>query len=144
MKFTRDEDQEMAIDMTPMIDCVFQLILFFLVTSSFISLEQDLSIDLPKQSQMLKIKTPPARPIVVNVRNLPGGSAFYHVDNEPMTLPQLTLNLSRAKVRNREQSVVVRGDRRVKWEHIAAVLSACGQVGITKVAATVEVAEGAR
>jgi biopolymer transport protein ExbD len=143
VKFGREtDDRGFEINMTPMIDCVFQLILFFLVTSAFIKLEQDLTIDLPKQGRELKVKAPPARPVVVNVRYLPGGSALYHVENEQMTLPALTVNLSRAKIRNKDQSVVIRGDRNVKWEHIAAVMSCCAQVGITKVAATVEVKEG--
>ena len=142
MKFNREADEAMSIDMTPLVDCIFAIILFLLVSSSFIeAIEQDLSIELPKQGKAVKVVSPPARPIVVNVRYLPGGKAFYHVENEPMTLPSLTVNLSRAKVRNRDQSVVIRGDRNVKWEHIAAVMSSCAQVGITKVSATVEVQE---
>lgn len=127
--------------MTPMIDAIFQLILFFLVTSSFIQLERDLTIDLPKQGKELKVKAPPIRPIVVNVRYQPGGNAYYHVENEPMTLSGLTINLSRAKIRNKERSVVIRGDRNVRWEHIAAVLGSCAHAGITKVAASVEIKE---
>ena len=58
-----------------------------------------------------------------------------------MTLPALTVNLSRARVRNKDQAVVIRGDRNVKWEHIAAVMGCCAQAGITRVAATVEIRE---
>lgn len=142
MKFRgHEEDEELRISMEPMIDCMFQLILFFLVTTSFIRLEQDLTINLPVHSRELKIKTPPARPVVVNVRHLPGGQAYYHVDNERISLPALTINLSRARVRNKEQAVVIRGDRNVKWEHVAAVMSCCAQAGITKVSATVEIRE---
>jgi biopolymer transport protein ExbD len=142
MKFRGIEDEdEMRMNMDPMIDCIFQLILFFLVTTSFIKLEQDLTINLPVQSRELSVKTPPARPIVVNVRYMPGGRADYHVENERMSLPALTVNLSRAKIRNRDQSVVIRGDRSVKWEHIAAVMGCCAQAGITKVSATVEIRE---
>lgn len=142
MKFLRaDADEEMRINMDPMIDCVFQLILFFLVTTSFIRLEQDLSINLPVHSRELKIKTPPARPIVVNVKHLPGGKAYYHVENERISLPALTINLSRARVRNKDQAVVIRGDRSVLWDHVAAVMSCCAQAGITKVSATVEIRE---
>ncbi len=142
MKFRGvDDEEEMRINMDPMIDCVFQLILFFLVTTSFIRLEQDLSINLPIHSKELKIKTPPARPVVVNVKNLPGGKAYYHVENERISLPALTINLSRARVRNKDQAVVIRGDRNVKWEHVAAVMSCCAQAGITKVSATVEIRE---
>jgi biopolymer transport protein ExbD len=136
-----DDDSAFEVNMTPMVDIVFQLIIFFLATTSFIQLEQDLTIDLPKQSKQLNVKAPPARPIVVNVRYLPGGEAYYHVENERMDLGALTMNLSRAKIRNKDQAVVVRGDRNVRWEHIASVLGCCAQVGISKVSATVEVLE---
>ena len=131
----------MRINLDPMIDCVFLLIIFFLATTSFIKLEQDLSIDLPKQSREIKVKKPPARPIVVNVKYQPGGKTSYHVESEQMSLPALTVNFSRARVRNKDQAVVIRGDRRVKWEHVAAVMSCCAQAGISKVSATVEIAE---
>jgi biopolymer transport protein ExbD len=134
-----DTDEELRISMEPMIDCVFQLILFFLVTTSFMKLEQDLSINLPVQSREMKVKNPPPRPVVVNVKYAAGNQVVYHVDNEHMTLGALTVNLSRAKVRNKDQAVVIRGDRRVRWEHVAAVMGCCAQAGITKVSATVEI-----
>jgi len=142
MKFRGIEDDEtMRINLDPMIDCVFLLIIFFLVTTSFIKLEQDLSINLPVYSRELKVKPPPVRPIVVNVRHLPDGRAYYHVENERMSLPALTVNLSRARVRNKDQAVVIRGDRNCKWEHVAAVMGCCAQAGITKVTGTVEIRE---
>ena len=140
MKFSEDiEDNGFELNMTPMVDIVFLLIIFFLTTTSIIQLEQDLTIDLPKQSEELKAKAPPARPVIVNVRYMPGGKAYYHVENERTSLAALTANLSRAKIRNKDQAVVIRGDRNVKWEHIAAVMSCCGKVGIAKVSATVEI-----
>lgn len=132
------DEQEFEINLTSMLDIAFLLLVFFVTTASIIKLEQDLEIELPKQGQ-IKAKAPPARPVSVNVRNLPQGKAEYRVENEPMSLSTLTAHLSRAKVRNKDQAVVIRGDRRVKWEHVAAVMGCCGQVGITKVSATVEV-----
>ena len=114
MRFEKEAWEPLSIDMTPLVDCIFAIILFLLVTSSFIdAMEQDLSIELPTQGQAVKAKAPPARPLVVNVRYLPGGKAYYHVENEPQTLPSLTVQLSRAKVRNRDQEVIIRGDRMV-------------------------------
>ena len=141
MRFTKEQYEEVRINMDPMIDCVFLLIIFFLATTAFIKLEQDLSINLPTMSEQLKVKKPPAAPIVVNVRFLPGGKAFYHVNNEKMSLTALTISLTRAKVRHSEQAVIIRGDKNVKWDHIAKVMAACAQAGITKVSATVEVEE---
>lgn len=142
MKFDDiQQEEDMRINLDPMIDCVFLLIIFFLATTVFIPLEQDLSIDLPKQSREIKVKKPPARPIVVNVKYQPNGTATYHVDNDKLSLSSLTVNFSRARVRNKDQSVVIRGDRRVKWEHVAAVMTCCAQAGISKVSATVEISD---
>lgn len=139
--FDEGWEEEVRINMDPMIDCVFLLIIFFLTTTAFIKLEQDLSIQLPTMSQKLQVKKPPTAPIVVNVRFLPGGNAYYHVNNEKMSLSALTVNMMRARMRNKDQSVVIRGDKNVKWDHIAKVLACCAQAGITKVSATVEVEE---
>ena len=139
MRFTKTQYEEVRINMDPMIDCVFLLIIFFLATTAFIKLEQDLSINLPTMSEQLKVRKPPSAPIIVNVRFLPGGNAFYHVNNEKMSLTALTISLTRAKVRHDDQAVVIRGDKNVKWDHIAQVMAACAQANITKVAATVEV-----
>ena len=141
MRFTDiEEEQEMRMDLNPMIDCIFLLVIFFLVTTSFIKLEQDLSINLPVQSKLLKTKAPPPKPLVVKVKYLPGGKAYYNLENEQMSVSALRIRLSRARVRGKDQTaVVIRGDRRVKWEHVAAVMSCCAQAGITKVAATVEI-----
>ncbi len=139
--FEDSSDLGFEMNVTPMIAIVVLSNILFHTTTASIKLQQDLSIDLPKQGKRLKTKTPPAGPVVVNVRHLPGGKASYHVENQRMSLSALTQNLSRAKVRNREQAGVSRGDRNVKWEHVAAVMGRCGQVGITKVSATVEITE---
>ena len=142
MNFSEPEnEEEIRINMDPMIDCVFLLIIFFLATTAFIKLEQDLSINLPVQAKELKAKKPPARPIVVNIRYVSPNEVDYRVENETMSLAALTTNFSRARIRNKDQAVVIRGDRRVKWEHVAAVMGSCAQAGITKVSAKVEIRE---
>jgi biopolymer transport protein ExbD len=135
-----EAEESMRIDMTPMVDAIFAIILFLLVVSSYVeSVEQDININLPTMSQSIKVVKSPSRPIVVNVRYLPGGEAYYHVENERMSVPSLAVNLKRAQLRDKDQAVVIRGDRNVKWDHVAKVMTACAQAGITKVSATVEV-----
>ena len=140
MKLGRESEEVMRIDMTPLVDAIFAIILFLLVCSSYLeSVEQDISIDLPTMSKRIKDRKAPTRPIVVNVRYMPGGKAYYHVENDPVSLSSLRVMLSRARLQNKDQSVVIRGDKRVVWDHIAAVMACCGQAEITKVSATVEV-----
>jgi biopolymer transport protein ExbD len=140
MKFDREPWEALSVDMTPLVDCIFALILFMLVVSSWVeSMEQDISIELPTQGRELKVKATPVRPIVVNVGILSGNKVYYRVEGERLSLSELTSNFSRAKVRNIDQAVVIRGDKNVKWEHVAAVMGCCAQAGITKVSATVEI-----
>jgi biopolymer transport protein ExbD len=147
MNFSAQEGEEEVfnIDMNPLLTVSTKLILFLLVTTSFARMEQDMSINLPVTSTEMKVKTPPQPPIIVNVRYEGGNQVVFHVNSEPLTLPALTVNLSRALLRNKDQAVVIRGDKRVRWEHVAAVMTCCAQAGITKVSATVEIEKtGAR
>jgi biopolymer transport protein ExbD len=143
VKFDKEPWEALSIDMTPMVDAIFAIILFLLVAASFVQgMVVDYSIELPTQGKELKVKSPPARPIVVNVRNLPGNKPEYKIETDRISLAEMRHRFSLAKVRNRDQSVIIRGDRNCKWEHIAAVMTRCGEVGITKVYASVAVREG--
>lgn len=143
MDFDHDETETaMHIDMTPMVDAIFAIILFLLVTSSYLeSLEQDVSINLPAMSKRLKVAKPPARPIVVNVKYMGANQVKYLVENESIPLQALTANFSRARARNKDQAVIIRGDRRVRWDHIAAVMGCCAHAGIVKISASMESGE---
>jgi biopolymer transport protein ExbD len=141
MAFEKEAEHAMHVDMTPLVDAIFAIILFLLVASSYVeAIEQDISINLPTSSP-IKGPNVPVRPITVNVRLLPGGNAFYHVENERMSLTTLTINLTQARIRNKEQSVVIRADKDVKWDHVAKVLESCANARITKVSATFAVSE---
>lgn len=142
MKFAREADEAMHIDMTPMVDAIFAIILFLLVTSATVeALEQDISINLPTQGKAVKVVQPPAPPVIVNVRYKPGGGADFHINNNFMTVHAIPQVLSKMKATGVANEVVIRGDKNVKWDQIAAVMSAAAQAGITKVSATVEVKE---
>lgn len=142
MTFDKEPYEPLAVDMTPMVDAIFAIILFLLVASSFVeSMESDTSIQLPTAGKTLKAKAPPARPIIVNVRHLPGGQADYRINNASYTFARMANELSRARVANKDQAVVIRGDRNVRWDHVAQVMRACAQAGIAKVSAAFETDE---
>ena len=124
MKFDQQGQDEARLDLTPMIDCIFQLVLFFLVTSTFIKMEQDRSVELPTAGKT-DVQNVVSDPIVISVRYLPGGGASFHVvaqQQEAMRLGELTRLLSLAAGRNSQQAVNIRGDRNVRFQHVAEVL----------------------
>ena len=116
------------VDMTPMIDCVFQLLLFFLVASNFqeqarISGEGELGANLPAVAAAMPMVMKP-REMIVNVDK----TGEFYLDGELFTEQQLAERFQRAQVDNPgNQSVVIRGDEGADWKYVARVMSLCNQ-----------------
>ncbi|MEZ6093978.1 MAG: biopolymer transporter ExbD [Pirellulaceae bacterium] len=123
-----------AVNLTPLIDCVFLLLIFFLVASRIADEEPQLDLELPNVSEALPAVFEPQE-LVVNV----DGEGRFFVDGSFRPAEQVEQLLRVAYETNPlTQSVVIRGDRRCAWEHIATVISLCKKVGIQQYAATME------
>ena len=99
------------IDMTPMIDCVFQLLLFFMVASRFeeeakTSGEGALDANLPDAVAAMPMVMRP-KEMVVNIN----ADGKFYVSGELYNEAQLAERLQRAGINNPgTQPVVIRGD----------------------------------
>lgn len=125
MPLARVTDDEPGMNLTPMIDVVFLLIVFFMVGTKFYELEREFDIEVPEVSQANPLTNAPEE-IVVLVRR--DGALF--LGDEPATLDELTERLADARARYVDQSVLVRGDGGTAYQRIADVLAACVQAGI--------------
>ena len=117
--------------MTPMIDCVFQLLLFFLVASHFeeqarVSGEGELDANLPEAASAMPMTMKP-REMIVNVNAI----GEFYVDGSRHSEADLSARFRRAAINNPDnQSVVIRGDERADWKYIARVMSLCNQASV--------------
>ena len=133
MRFNFKNRQPAAgrIDMTPMIYCVFQLLLFFLVASRFeeearTGVEGELAAQLPSAADALPLVAKP-RETIVNVNQ--GGQ--YVVSGRALSEADLAKMLQEAAANNPgRQSVLIRGDERADWKYVARVMSLCNQAKI--------------
>ncbi|HIK94307.1 MAG TPA: biopolymer transporter ExbD [Planctomycetes bacterium] len=116
------------VDMTPMIDCVFQLLLFFLVASNFqeqarISGEGELGASLPSVASAMPMVMKP-REMIVNVDT----TGEFYLDGELHTEEALARRFQRAQTDNPgNNSVVIRGNEGADWKFVARVMSLCNQ-----------------
>lgn len=109
--------------MTPLIDVVFQLLLFFLTATSFYKVEKDIKVEPPRASEGKA--TPQAqREITVNVRNEADGG-FYVVNARIVSLQQLDEMLAKGAKDNPNLVVIIRGDKHAYHQRIVDVLNAC-------------------
>jgi len=116
---------EPQLNLTPMIDVVFNLIIFFMVGTRFADLERQFDVQLPRVSAAQPLTNPPDE-IVVNVFK----DGRIMVNRSPMTIAELEAALRAARDRYPDQAVLVRGDGQGIYQSVMDVLGACQKAGI--------------
>lgn len=120
-----------SIDMTPMIDCVFQLLLFFLVASQFedeakVSGEGALEANLPEAASAMPLVMRP-REMTININ----ARGEFYIAGVIHSEAEVAERLRRAALDNPgNQTVIIRGDEHADWKYIARVMSFCNQAQI--------------
>ena len=114
------------VNLTPMIDVVFQLLLFFLVASKFAEDERELNIVLPHASEARPLSTKPDL-LFVNV----DAQGRYFVGQEEFNVAGLEAKLKQVSSNNPgQQTVEIRADRQCRWEFVVEVMNLCNKAGI--------------
>jgi biopolymer transport protein ExbD len=113
-------------NMTPLIDVVFQLILFFLLASSFVEEERSLAVTLPQASEARPLTMRP-RELIVNI----DADGNYFVSTQKITAPQVLQVLIQAHTNNPgRQTVLIRADKRCRWQAVVTVMDLCNKANI--------------
>lgn len=125
----RNDDAEAGnhVDFVPMVDVLFNLLIFFLIATSMAKQELEMQIALPQSSASGPISAA-MREIVINIDDA-GRIVVNGRTMEPDALRDLVASAVKA---NPEQKVSVRGDRRVAYEHVARVLDVCKGAGVSE------------
>lgn len=115
-----------SLSVTPLIDVVFLLLIFFLVATRFADEEREIEIELPTASQALPLTAEP-RELFINIDD----QGQYFVDGEVRHLEAVEQLLTRAVANNpMTQTVIIRADRHADWEHVLAAFDLCKKCGI--------------
>ena len=126
----RARTSDAGINMTPMIDVVFQLIIFFLVTSHFARQEAHLPLPLPAADSSHAAELDDKPRLVINV--IADGTLLFA--SRTVTPAELQQRLQeRMAELGRDVEVRIRADRSVAYRHVEPVLLACAGVGIWNV-----------
>lgn len=124
MKIKRTEEENGdLINTSPLVDILFILIIFFLVTASFHQEERDIRVNLPETDTTLSSAV---KVMVINVRS----DGSYFLGDRRVNLDSLQGELIQAVELNPAQKVLIRGDRNALHGQVAAALAACRRVGV--------------
>ena len=115
-----------VLNMTPIINVVFQLLLFFLVATRFAAEDRELDVMLPAASEAKPLMAQPQE-MFVNIDH----QGRYFIHGKIVSGDKVAHVLHRAAADNpANQSVIIRADKRVQLDHAVFVMNACNQAGI--------------
>ena len=117
-------------NMTPMIDVVFLLIIFFLVSSHLAKQEVHMKLPLPDAQSGTQVENSELPRVVVNI-SLEGA---LRMAGRQLTLEQFQQQLLERRMKSgKDLEVRIRSDRGVPYRNISPVMQRCAEVGIWNV-----------
>jgi biopolymer transport protein ExbD len=115
-----------SLTLTPLIDVVFLLLIFFLVATQFAQDDEQLPIQLPSASNALPMTLEPEE-LVISV----GEDGTYVARGKRLAVREIENVVRQAVADNpQRQTVIIRGDRRVPFQHVVALLDLMHQLKV--------------
>ncbi|TVQ94576.1 MAG: biopolymer transporter ExbD [Deltaproteobacteria bacterium] len=127
MKIATGRRADPLIDLTPMIDVVFQLVLFFMVSTTFKNAPA-IQVDLPQSGPDVVVADSEDITLWVTV----GGQVY--LDQQPVDEEELRARLSQAGATRPETLVVLKADRGVAHGKVVAILDMARAYGLGRLA----------
>ena len=130
MNFRKQAVPEAAgFQIAPMVDIVFLLLIFFLVTWNFARYETELDVKVPTAKEGKESRRSVGE-VIINVKN--DGSIV--INRKTVSAEELGGTLRKISELYPDQAVVLRGDQSADYRHIVAVLDICRAANIWNVA----------
>jgi biopolymer transport protein ExbD len=125
MKFQTRQLEPAAMQLAPMIDIVFLLLIFFIVTWQFSRSETEMKISVPSSQEGADPKRVLGE-IIVNVKV----TGEVVVEGQVMSQTQLKQKLAAIAKQHQNQPVRLRGDAKCEYQTIVEVIDTCQKAGI--------------
>jgi biopolymer transport protein ExbD len=126
----RSQEEEAGIDMTPMLDIVFIMLIFFIVTTSFVK-EAGIEVLRPKASTATQQKN---ANIFIAVRE----NGEIWMDKRMVDVERVGANIERMLAEQPTDTVVIQADVEAKHGVVVKVMDQVKQAGIDKISVAAE------
>lgn len=128
MKFRREPREDLELNLTPLIDVVFLLLIFFMVSTTF-QKESEISLQLPKASND-PVTAPPDRiEVLVNA-----AGRYFINDQELVNTDLTTLQSALYKITegNRDIPLTIRADAQTPHQAVVTAMDAAARLGMLR------------
>ena len=128
MPIRRKTTEDASINLTPMIDVVFLLVIFFMVGSEFSEAESRIEVNVPNISEMQAItRIPDERVVGISIEGM------ITLDDQVVTIQELTDRLRVDYANYPDLRVAVRGEASGSLQQTVEVLHAVRSSGVEKI-----------
>jgi biopolymer transport protein ExbD len=123
-----ETEEEIGVQMAPLIDCVFLLLVFFLVAATLKKPHKELELQLPHSAAAAKVAT---RYDTLVIEMSKDGEVY--IESEPMTKELLNEKLHAVADKTPRRRVRIDADRRTAVQHVVRLLDHLQFVGLNNV-----------
>ncbi|MGV2831217.1 ExbD/TolR family protein [Myxosarcina sp. GI1(2024)] len=116
-----EPDNNFQINLVPMIDVIFSILAFFIISSLFLTRSQGLPVDLPAAQT-----AEPKQTVQINITIEPDGDLF--LDRQPIELDKLKPAVTEKIEPNSESVVIINADKQVTHGTVVEVMDLLRQV----------------
>jgi len=125
MKLLDKTPKKLLINITPLVDVLFILIIFFVVTSTFIE-QPGVKLELPKATTATPEKVEKAVLVITRDKHL-------YFRSQPITLEDLSKVLQKTMAQSVDHSLIINADEHVEHGFVIQVMDIARQNGVQKV-----------
>ncbi len=124
MKAQEDNEPYDEINITPMLDLAYVLLLIFIIMTT--ATVQGITVNLPKASATPSLSKPQTKAITITQ------DGTIYLDTYPVTLEELESLLRQYKAVNPDLPVVVKADAQIQYQRVVDVLDLVGRLEISQ------------
>ncbi len=132
MKIRRRTRSEVSIELAPLIDVVFLLLIFFMVSTTFIR-QSELSVELPEADSQQQQLDDDIVEVTISADGEYAVNGRMLVDNSLATLMRA---LSDSKNADSRRKLVINADANARHQSVVRAMDAAGQLGLTQLSIT--------
>jgi biopolymer transport protein ExbD len=124
-RYSNSSNEEAAIDMTPMLDIVFIMLIFFIVTTSFVK-EAGIEVSRPSANTAQVVKNG-------NIMVAIGAAGDVWVDKRRIEVDAVRANIERLRAESPEGTVVIQADTEANAGTVVKVMDQIKMAGVENI-----------
>ncbi|MDA3959200.1 MAG: biopolymer transporter ExbD [Planctomycetota bacterium] len=128
MRSDFDDGEQVGVDMAPLIDCVFLLLIFFLVATTMKRIDEELPLDLPEAAAAIEV-TKATDMLVFSI----DATGLIHRNADPIGATELIEIVKQQAADDPDMRIRIDADRQTPYEAVLRVIDTCMFYGLKNI-----------